>query len=453
MFRATGLKASGCRTFGAIRLQNDHMTIVGDTDLLRRTEEAMPTGFTWPPPPPAQDADILWLEPESPAAPTANVPARVPNAEGATGVPVSYLLLPGVSFDFEWQDVVALVQELGAQLKDAKPTGSLLALDAITLEPDGRLGVKLDTGTVPLVRSLGQVLQQLLIDQPSPANLRLIALQANSETSTFASVEDLRSGWKSLSDPAVAKPSQRCTSAHARPCRRSPYCPYCPHPRNSSVTLRHPRPQSSLSLSNEQVNGAPPARGWQTAGLVAGTLVVVGTAAAFMIRGRSEPVSAPQAAVDRLLQAVPDDVPEPPSSNGVAEQEPSPRSSPAKSAVRAADSPVRLARPASPPAADATAARASGLAAEAVTPGRQPAVSGFPETPKRSSGAHRHFSTTKNMQPQPQDFSESLLLSSNEEPSASSLTLRSTADDGGSQSRRSFVDGRHPGVYNAGQGV
>ena len=90
------------------------------------------------------------------AAPTANVPAQVPNAEGATGVPVSYLLLPGVSFDFEWQDVVALVQELGAQLKDAKPTGSLLALDAITLEPDGRLGVKLDTGTVPLSARLAR---------------------------------------------------------------------------------------------------------------------------------------------------------------------------------------------------------------------------------------------------------------------------------------------------------
>ncbi len=158
----------------------------------------------WPPPV-SNEGDIWWdagvcspptlqlaeptLEPATPArTPTRASLTRVEATNGAP-LPIADLLSSNVAF--EWQHAVALVQQLGDELKDSPPSLRLLDLDAIDLAATGRLRTRVDPGTLPIVQSLGHVLHQLLADHPGPANLRLIAMQANAETPAFASVDDL----------------------------------------------------------------------------------------------------------------------------------------------------------------------------------------------------------------------------------------------------------------------
>jgi hypothetical protein len=171
----------------------------------RRSEGPGSNDFVWPPPL-SNEGDIWWdpsvcspptlelaeptLEPATPArTPTgAKVTTRV---EASNGAYVSMADLLSRSATFEWQHAVALVQQLGDELKDSPPSLHLLDLNAIDLEATGRLRTRVAPGTFPIVQSLGHVLHQLLADHPGPANLRLIAMQANSETPAFSSVDGL----------------------------------------------------------------------------------------------------------------------------------------------------------------------------------------------------------------------------------------------------------------------
>jgi len=429
------------------------MTIVGDTDLLHQTADAIPNAFTWPPPPTENAADILWLEPDPAATPPASVPEQVPEhvpdqvpaADASDGITVSYLLSAGISF--EWQDVVALVQELGAQLKDAKPSGNLVALDAITLEADGRLRVKLDTGTVPIVSSLGHVLQQLLIDQPSPANLRLLALQANSDASSFGSVEDLRSALAKFE-----RPGRRKTIAglyeRAQAIRRP--IPIQAVPAKIERVPETPAPAIVHEPPEKQTKKRPPpARQWRIAGIVLGTVAVAVTAMVFVIRGRSEPVSAPQAAVDRLLQAVPDgDVSEPPSNNGLPGEHSERLASAGKSAPRAVDSPVRLPAPAAAsPAAGAPALGESASVAEAAPTIRQQAASPISGNAEEEFRRAQALFDKKEYLAAAAAFQRVIALVSNQEPTPSSSILRSTANDMAALSRAGLLSTGDARVY------
>jgi hypothetical protein len=115
----------------------------------------------------------------------------------AAGAPIPLLLSRVLhsSVSFHWHEAVAIVRQLADQLTrglSLEPQGSIPGVDAIELEPTGRLRARLDpAGTVPAVRGLGYLLHVLLADTDAPARLRLIVSQAVSEIPTFLSVERL----------------------------------------------------------------------------------------------------------------------------------------------------------------------------------------------------------------------------------------------------------------------
>jgi hypothetical protein len=392
------------------------MTTVGQTNLLRSVEPVS-NAFVWPPPTPEGADDILWLEPEPDRQPAPVNDLPVPEAEvdgGSTGLPISYLLSARVSF--EWQDVVALVQELGAQLKDRRPTRTLLALDAITLEPDGRLRARLDTGTIPIVRSLGQVLHQLLTHTPSPANLRLIALQANSETSTFVSIEDLASALEKFERPGrlktLAALYERARQA-APPVRAAEPVKLEP-PAERPLPAIVPKPERQLRKQME-VQWQP-----QMAALVVATVSLMTIGGFFVFRARPEPVPVINAAAVNPPPALPAagaDVPEPPSNRKVPVR--TAKNAPLEHVTNRLNAPAALPQCVRPWAARLPQLAPRELAAESLksssvvetqTVVRQLPTLRVPGTPKRSSALRVPYTIEKSMRPRPLDFSGSLLF-------------------------------------------
>lgn len=151
------------------------------------TPELSGEALVWPMP--VADADILWLEAEeaTSAPPVDNPPDRpAPAAPVArresTGVSLAQLINGNVSM--EWHDAVAVVSQLAAQMLNGNgrlPTGALPSIGAIRLESDGQLHVQLvPNSPESLAEGFGRVLQALLQDKPTPANLRLLAWRTTS---------------------------------------------------------------------------------------------------------------------------------------------------------------------------------------------------------------------------------------------------------------------------------
>jgi len=146
--------------------------------------------LVWPPP--ATDLDVLWLDdaPSAPSAVVAPADRSIPLSRLRSGAPV------------EWHDAVALLQQLLDQLapdRTRPPAGSLPALDAIAIEPSGRLAVDLNPPGEAFVKGLGRLLNELLQSNPAPANLRLLAWQAASDTAAPLRLDEFGrqlAGWE-----------------------------------------------------------------------------------------------------------------------------------------------------------------------------------------------------------------------------------------------------------------
>ena len=172
--------------------------------------------LVWPPA--NEAADILWLEPNEPAlsasstavtppplamAAPVSAPIHPPNAapvvgpslvrEAAGSLSLAQLLATGVSM--EWHDAVAVVSQLANQLAvdgRSPSAGALPALNAIRLDSDGLLHVRLDRiGSESLTAGFGRVLQALLHDKPTPAKLRLLAWRATSDAGASLTLSEI----------------------------------------------------------------------------------------------------------------------------------------------------------------------------------------------------------------------------------------------------------------------
>jgi hypothetical protein len=138
-------------------------------------EEQEGEDLVWPPANP--DSNILWLESLQPA--TARDAGQSPSPAAVqpfapTTLNLRVLLSPDAAV--EWHDAIAIVQQI-AEETAARGThataGAIPALDAIVLEPDGRVRATLDpTDNEPFVPGLAKVLQALLHGRSAPPNLR-----------------------------------------------------------------------------------------------------------------------------------------------------------------------------------------------------------------------------------------------------------------------------------------
>jgi hypothetical protein len=142
---------------------------------------------------PVADADILWLEPE----PEAEQKPVHPAASGARREPrnpISLAQLLASSVLIEWHDAVAIMSQLADQVlvdKRHPPSGALPAIGAIQLESDGRVHAHLTSNaSESLSAGFGRVLQALLQDKPTPANLRLLAWRTT--TDVGISLDEMR---------------------------------------------------------------------------------------------------------------------------------------------------------------------------------------------------------------------------------------------------------------------
>jgi hypothetical protein len=176
---------------------------------------------------------LLWLDPKTSrsAKGAAQAAASVPAPTGASGlwradasaplqagvsalsrpapsVPsradasVSLARLMSSAVSIEWHHAVAVVQQLIDQLapdRSYPPAGSVPPIEAIRLDPSGRLRVELGPAEEPFARGLGRVLARLLESNPAPASLRLLALDAASESAAPMAFDDLArqiAGWE-----------------------------------------------------------------------------------------------------------------------------------------------------------------------------------------------------------------------------------------------------------------
>jgi hypothetical protein len=166
--------------------------------------------LVWPAP--VSDSEILWLDPEpagsSQPTPGTAIAPEVPPSE--TSLPLSRLIAPGLSM--EWHDAVAVVSQLADDLVPkggAAPAGALPSIDAICLEPDAHVrAVLVPNGSESIVAGFGRVLQALLQDKPTPANLRLLAWRAMSGTGTALALDEFlaeASRWERPGRPAKLK--------------------------------------------------------------------------------------------------------------------------------------------------------------------------------------------------------------------------------------------------------
>jgi hypothetical protein len=157
-----------------------------------------PDALIWPPP--AAELEILWLDDEKP-----RVIAASPQAD--LSIPLTRLRAPSVAL--EWHEAVALMQQLVDQIAPDRvrlPPGSVPPIDAIRLESSGRLRVRLDPPGEPFIRGLGKLLTELLQSNPAPANLRLLAWQAASESAAPLRLEEIGrqlAGWERPGRPAA----------------------------------------------------------------------------------------------------------------------------------------------------------------------------------------------------------------------------------------------------------
>jgi hypothetical protein len=437
-------------------LVNGLRQLVNETDRVRPPEPAS-NDFAWPPPGWDADVDILWLEPEPSPAPTTSDPtspaltsdAPVPLLKAATSasVPVSDLLSRGVPF--EWPEVVALVQELGDALQGSGPSRSLLTLDAVALEPDGRIRANLEPGPVPIVRSLGHVLDQLLTTHPGPANLRLIAMQASSEASTFASAEELARSLANFERPGRLK---ALTALYERARQAGlPVTPVAAPPKPVVHVEILPTPIAAAEPEKRHVRFRPPALEWRQKQLViaavgVATVCLALTGVVVALWARPLPVAAPRVAVEQpQAPPAPDaGVPEqeikdlqpsaaraavsPAVRSSVSPAVRSPGSADVRPAVRAANVPAPVQRPVVPTVAGAPV-RPPASAAPSVAAVRLPAV------PQISPIAEQEFVRARTLFDRRQfaaaaaGFQRVIDILSNGELSPSSSTLRSTASE------------------------
>jgi hypothetical protein len=165
------------------------------------TAKPVSDALIWPPP--AGDMDVLWLDGDPPPAAVArSSPDRTTPSLSRSdrSVPLSRLKSPGVTV--EWHDAVALLQQLVDQLAPDRarpPAGSVPALDAINIEPSGRLVAALNPPGEPFVKGLGRLFNELLQSNPAPANLRLLAWQAASDSAAPIRLDELGrqlAGWE-----------------------------------------------------------------------------------------------------------------------------------------------------------------------------------------------------------------------------------------------------------------
>jgi hypothetical protein len=153
--------------------------------------------LVWPPP--ATDLDVLWLDDAPPPASSVAPPASSVAAPADRSVPLSQLR-SGVTV--EWHDAVALLQQVIDQLapdRTRPPAGSLPGLDEIAIESSGRLAITLGPPGEAFVKGLGRLLNEVLQSNPAPANLRLLAWQAASDSAAPLHLDEFGrqlAGWE-----------------------------------------------------------------------------------------------------------------------------------------------------------------------------------------------------------------------------------------------------------------
>jgi len=415
-----------------------------------RLQPLEPAGndFAWPPAGWNADADILWLEadpsPQPPAGPaqlspvpasaaptspvpTSPVPVSIPRTEAPGRIPIPDVLARGVPF--EWPEAVALVQELGDGLKNSGPSRTLLTLDALALGPDGRLGVSMEPGAVPIVRSLGHVLEQLLTNHPGPANLRLIAMQATADGSTFSSVEELARALAHFERPGRLKAltalyeRARAAEPPAGPVAVPPPAKPEVRPETSvrAVATAELENQARVRRSRlEQLrkHGRRVAVGVATVGIAAAVIAVA-------VWALPQLTSTPRPALEQTQNSPvsSDAVPEPPAKG--------PRPSGAPAAARSGNATARAQRPAVPKADDSvpvtTMAPAAASVAAAV--GQPAAGSQIPPRAEQEFVRARTLFDRKQFADAAAGFQRVIDILSNGELSPSSSTLRSTASE------------------------
>jgi hypothetical protein len=179
-------------------------------------QSAASDALVWPPP--VDDLDILWLD-EAASRPVGDTAAPPAILDDAAPHPIAVAALPDRSVAMsrlrsagvtvEWHDAVALVQQLVDQLapdRSRPPAGSIPPLDAIRIEPSGRLQVTLNPPGEPFVKGLGKLLNELLQSNPAPANLRLLAWQAASDSAAPLRLEEFGrqlAGWERPGRPTA----------------------------------------------------------------------------------------------------------------------------------------------------------------------------------------------------------------------------------------------------------
>jgi len=150
----------------------------------------------------------------------------------------------------ESHHAVALVQQLIDQLapdRRSAPAGSIPPIEAIQLDPSGRLRVELAPAEEPFVRGLGRVLARLLESNSAPVSLRLLALQAASGSDAPMAFDDLAreiARWERPGRAAALSTlyAQACAVADGGPLPVAPARPVEEPPARPSDDVASPKP-------------------------------------------------------------------------------------------------------------------------------------------------------------------------------------------------------------------
>lgn len=159
---------------------------------MRKTEKSTPTGdpegddFAWPP---ASDgSEILWLDQRG----KSDVGRKAENTPSTSSL-VTVRTLLGAGAEIEWHDAVAIVQQLADDFAvegTRPPGGGIRNLNAVVLQPNGRLQASIDrTAREPLVISLAKLLKMLMGNRPAPTNLRILVQTASAGPSSLSLAE------------------------------------------------------------------------------------------------------------------------------------------------------------------------------------------------------------------------------------------------------------------------
>jgi hypothetical protein len=297
-------------------------------------------------PPPAAEAPSPEPHPPLDFSSRAPAPLVTPlrSAGDDSGEHVTLLEVLESGEHVTWQEAVAIVQQLCAELKDVPSHAPVLVEPgAIQITAGGQLHLMTSQqGGDPLVIQLGRLLRAMLSTETVPAELRLLVSQATFELAIFESVEQFAAALDKLlgpPDPAEVKAAFRRVlhQPHERPLVLSPPPPAEPFVPSRPIPPLLPEPAQPRQRPRRSL------RRFDASGLIARVAVSAAVLAAIVIggitltkeplvapsHGASMPPPPPEAAVPppqlALSPAATPTAPPTRSINGPVEAEPSPR--------------------------------------------------------------------------------------------------------------------------------